>query len=372
MYLERGYERFMIFIFGASKNGHNIKRILEKSTDVCVDFYVDNNKKKQGLIMDGLKILSMDDMISKIEESYEESKVLVALLKPESVVNQIRESRLAIKVFVLSGQYRLTPSLDSMMFHDAMCEIDYTLYRLDYLEVHVAHHCNLKCKGCGHMSNLVPEEFPSIEQFVKDLHQLKKYVWGIRRFRLLGGEPLLNPELPEYIIATREVYPDADIVVVTNGLLIPYIKDIVLTTMRNNFVSFDVSCYPPTAEMKERIECRCVEYDVQYGIGHEIDKFFRGLPVTEEKDPYIAFDTCGSKKCHFMLDGKISLCGVPILRDKFYKYSEKKTVCSEAIIDLYDDNLTSEKLHYLMTHPNRQCGFCSDEKEWFEWEGYSS
>lgn len=79
------------------------------------------------------------------------------------------------------------------------------LPELMQLEFHLADHCNLNCKGCSHFSNLVPQPvFPDKEQFVRDLQQLTGYFSQIHDFYLLGGEPLLNPEIGVYINTVRK------------------------------------------------------------------------------------------------------------------------------------------------------------------------
>ena len=92
---------------------------------------------------------------------------------------------------------------------------------LSYLEYHVADHCNLNCKYCTHYSPLVQEPvFTDLEKFKLDLQLLKERIDDIGVIRILGGEPLLNPQLSEFITYTRRLYPKAVITVVTNGLLI--------------------------------------------------------------------------------------------------------------------------------------------------------
>ena len=47
----------------------------------------------------------------------------------------------------------------------------------------------------------------------------------------------------------------------------------------------------------------------------------------------------------------------------------KRSYCKDDIIDLYDDNLTSDRFHHLMTHPADTCQYCGGESEEFDWEG---
>lgn len=356
------------FIFGACKNGHNLKKFIEKSKNIKINYYVDNNENKQDVLMDGIQVISFEKMRSLCEKENNNSNIFIALINPEPVIDQIRESNIAAYVYIMSCEYIKKQNCeDDLLFDDAMIQIDYEKHRLDYLEVHVAHHCNLRCKGCGHLSNIVPKEFPDLNQFKKDLLQLKKYFYGVKKFRLLGGEPLLNPELSEYIVATRSFFPDADIRVVSNGLLIPTLDENVLDIMNKYCVEFDISCYHPTKNIKEKIELKLIEHEVGYFISAEIDEFMRKIPIVKRADPYVAYNKCESRTCHFMLDGMLSLCPSPIIRKKFNEYVNNKFYYEEDIIDLYDANLTSDKLYYLMTHPNKQCEICFDEKEWFKW-----
>ncbi len=41
-----------------------------------------------------------------------------------------------------------------------------------------------------------------------------------KRFALLGGEPLLNPQIIEHILLARQHWADSDLTLVTNGFLL--------------------------------------------------------------------------------------------------------------------------------------------------------
>ncbi len=92
--------------------------------------------------------------------------------------------------------------------------------------VHVAEHCNLNCKNCGHFSPLAKEEYLDIEQYKKDCARLSELFGGEVKFvSLLGGEPLLNPDLVEIMRITREAFPIGKIKIETNGTLFPAMKE---------------------------------------------------------------------------------------------------------------------------------------------------
>ena len=91
---------------------------------------------------------------------------------------------------------------------------------LPALEYHVAHGCNLSCQQCSHYSNFhVAGKLPTIEDaeadYAKWSHRLKP-----RRFALLGGEPLLNPQIIEHIQLARKHWSDSNLMLVTNGFFL--------------------------------------------------------------------------------------------------------------------------------------------------------
>jgi hypothetical protein len=228
----------------------------------------------------------------------------------------------------------------------------------------------LRCKGCGHFSNIAPEEYGNLENYKRDLKRLKELFWGVRRLRLMGGEPLLNKNVSEFISATREAFPDANIRVVTNGLLLPGLDRSVLEVMNKYYVGFDISQYPPTSRIKEKIELRCVEADVEYAMSPLVEKFFDHRNLKGNSDKAQSFEKCAGKGCHFLENGKIAVCGSPILQRKYGDLLNRDLQIADGdIIDLYDGNLDGFKINERFSSPIDFCRYCKAEVEWFEWTG---
>lgn len=104
---------------------------------------------------------------------------------------------------------------------------------LDYVEIEITEFCNLNCRGCCDFSNLAKEKkFYELPEFTKDMTRLTELFSGINKIRLMGGEPLLNPRLTEYIQTSRALFPASDIRIVSNGLLIPKLGDDVLRCIK--------------------------------------------------------------------------------------------------------------------------------------------
>ena len=115
---------------------------------------------------------------------------------------------------------------------------------IEYLEHHIVDHCNLKCAGCSHFSGLAPEWFEDIEDFIRDFTQLQKITDGqVRTIRLMGGEPLLHPEVEKFLVEARKLFPKSEIQLVTNGLLLKKRKEELLDTINDNNIRVCVSNY---------------------------------------------------------------------------------------------------------------------------------
>ncbi len=358
-----------IVIFGAAPIGLRLKRELE-AEGITVNCFCDNNLKKCGCKLDGIDIVPFEEIIHRCDRGEIEG-IVIAVKQPDSIVDQIRQSQADIKTYGLTCEYIDRNLNDVHEYEKYLFPINVSKPRLDYFEYHVAYHCNLKCKGCGHYSNIAPKEFGDFEKYSKDLHRLKELFWGIKTVRLMGGEPLLNPALPDFCRITRQALPDADIRVVTNGLLIPSVNVEVLETMRENYIGFDITQYPPTSALKEKIELRCLENGVLFGMTDKVKQFFSMVYTDGNSDKKEEYEKCNSKKCHILENGRLSVCGIPILNKKFGKIiGSEVPVFDEDIIDIYDDALDGFKINDLLSKPIEFCRYCdNDHLEWFDWQG---
>src|SRR5687768_11507768 len=87
------------------------------------------------------------------------------------------------------------------------------------IEFNLTEHCNLSCAHCDHSSLMLPKKFASLEQFTKDIEQLSK-VMHAADFKFAGGEPLLHPDLLDFIRIARKNQIAERYVLITNGVLL--------------------------------------------------------------------------------------------------------------------------------------------------------
>lgn len=93
------------------------------------------------------------------------------------------------------------------------------------IEVNLCDTCNLRCAHCASSAPYLSDpNHPDLAETRMTLEHLAR-VARVRELRLLGGEPLLNPEILDYLRVCRATGVAERIKVVTNGLLLPSMGD---------------------------------------------------------------------------------------------------------------------------------------------------
>ncbi len=252
---------------------------------------------------------------------------------------------------------------------DSFMWVDTDKPRMPYLEYHISFQCNLKCAGCTHFSNIYPgERFGSYTEYCSDLMRLQELFWGIGKIRLMGGEPLLNPDLPKFIYATREAFPDSDIRVVSNGLLLRPDHADVLSAMRETSTYFDISMYPPTVGSINRISDICKKYSVKLTVTPEITEFNAGMNLHGQSDPALSYAACPANHCAYLCNGKMSTCAMPQLLDIFNnRYGTCINAGDRDITDIYEEGLDGYELLRRLKLPMDICRFCDENRRSYPW-----
>lgn len=241
--------------------------------------------------------------------------------------------------------------------------------RMPYLEYHISFQCNLKCAGCTHFSNIFPgERFGDLNKFCDDMLRLQELFWGIGKIRLMGGEPVLNKELPQFIYAARGAFPDADIRVVSNGLMLRTEHTELFNAMRDNAVFFDVSMYPPTKGSISNIARFCEQNGVRLTVTPDITEFTAGMNLNGKSDPEESYKNCPASHCAYLCEGKISTCAMPQLIDIYNdRYGTDIHSGEYDIVDIYDESLDGYRLLERLKSPMEICRYCDPERRSYAW-----
>ena len=231
---------------------------------------------------------------------------------------------------------------------------------LPYLEYHIADHCNLNCAYCEHYSGLVEEPvFPEFEEMQRDFRQMKQLITEIGIIRILGGEPLLNPEIEKYMRLTRETYPEAVIFVVSNGLLADRMPETFYERMKELHIFLWISLYPPMERrigaVKEFLESRHVQYTVS-----PLNTIFskkQVLTAADDAQRERIFLQCYQHSCVNLYKGQLATCFLPFTT-KYFNRTFAQNLPEDGAISLYEEGLTTADLKHRLMQPFERCRYC--------------
>lgn len=263
-----------------------------------------------------------------------------------------------------------------------------TTSTLPFLETMLTQVCNLSCLGCTNYSDLKFSGYVPWEQGKEDLSNwLEKLT--IPDFGLIGGEPLINPEVREWIKGSRDLLPTSQIRFTTNGLLLEKHFDVVdlLKDIDNSVLKITV--HVDDKRIDSVIDKIFKRYDwkpvTEYGIKRwasgnfklqinhpsRFIKSYRGnYPDIEphNSNPADAFNACCQQQCPLLYNKVIYKCSTSgLLPDLLEKLNKSHSTSWFPYTDLSDSSITlastTEQINLFVENfgkPHRICRMCPE------------
>ena len=263
-------------------------------------------------------------------------------------------------------------------FYNDICHSEYKIENylkkitpkpyLDFIELHLAEHCNLGCYSCVQFSQVAQEEYYDIDEFERDVKRLFELTNGlIGRIHLLGGEPLLNKNCKDYFYIVRKYFKSIPILLVTNGILLPKQEKSFWESCKDNDIIISPTKYPLKIDW-DNIEKICAEYNVKLhfynGSGeNDIASNKNVLKLEGDLDPFYNFIRCWlSNTCVSLHKGKICTCSLAIYIKHFNKAFNQNLELTELdTIDIYKAKSYEEILQFI-AKPIPFCRYCHIDK----------
>ena len=233
-------------------------------------------------------------------------------------------------------------------------------------QVPLCDHCNLNCKGCGACSPLAAEWYLDTGVYEKDCERLSVLSGGVAEYiDLLGGEPLLHPEIVKIIEITRKNFTCV-VNIVTNGLKLSFMGGEFWTACKKNSITIVISGYPIDINY-EKIKLTAAEYNVPV----EIRGFAKKLTIwnkcpydlqgkQNERDNFLS--CLASNFCLVLGNGKIATCGQVFAARHFNEYfNQNMEIADENFIDIHKAASLDEILEFV-SHPIPFCKYCGIKK----------
>lgn len=241
---------------------------------------------------------------------------------------------------------------------------------LDYLEFHLADHCNLNCAGCLHYAPFADKRLADVETIRRDFLRLKDLFSNIRHVRIMGGEPFLHPEVGKVAGIVRAAFPKSKVRVVTNGVLLKDDTDgnmrCLLTSLKENKVGIDWTKYPPVANREDEIKALCSATGVNLRVT-ENNSFMARIRPNGGEGIRKAFRWCRERMyCPILDDGRIYTCA-PARYAGYYNKAAGTKIPVEKGIDIH--KATAKEILYYLMCPSFACAYCDAGARYFPWKG---
>jgi hypothetical protein len=186
----------------------------------------------------------------------------------------------------------------------------------------------------------------------------------IEIIRIMGGEPLLNPDWIDYIQLTQKYYPYSDIHLATNGLLLNTLSDEELNYISINGVSIDITTYPPLWKSIDTIAARLKKEKVKFKTSAPVTSFRSCIKLEGGIDAEMNRKTCGAW-CFNMHEGKMAPCPIMMYIKSFNDYFHVKLPETQPI--LLSEEMSFDEFMNKMHQPMELCAYCDQSKE-VRWE----
>lgn len=218
---------------------------------------------------------------------------------------------------------------------------------IDRLEFYITNVCNLTCDGCNRYNNYHFKGWQAWDDYAEDLARWAEKI-EIRHPVILGGEPLLNPDIVKWINGIHRLWPEhSGVQVQSNGTRIDRVRGLYDAMTVDNWIG--ISIHDPNdreeifARIRNLLKHPIVETaDKNHPVGSDYqfldanrkfihcwmsDKFVNSNIIELEdgqftvfnSDPVIAHENCTFRrfKNYHWIRGRIYKCGPVALMPEF-------------------------------------------------------
>ncbi|MDD2680428.1 MAG: radical SAM protein, partial [Candidatus Omnitrophica bacterium] len=242
-----------VIIFGASIVGEVLFKAC-KEAGINVECFCDNNTNKTKSTKCGIRVICA----SELKNKYQDAIFLISAAEIKDVVEQL-ESLGCSKWYSCSPllrefdiyQYQFSAPMDfveyavasAILCHDNYLTPDKIFIRS--VDIIITERCSQKCKDCSNLMQYYKKpQNCNIDEIIKDISTFCGIVDEINEFRVIGGEPFVNPDFDLVVKRLIEEIKVKKIIIYTNGTIVP--SDEKLKSLKNDKVLVIITNYGRT------------------------------------------------------------------------------------------------------------------------------
>ena len=202
-----------------------------------------------------------------------------------------------------------------------------------------------------------------VHSFERDIKRLSELSNGeVNIIHLMGGEPLLNPNIKRFFEIARKYFDKTEIKLITNGILLLKQDNSFWQSMKDNKITLAPTKYPIKIDWDKIKEiCKDMNIKLIFFNGEDIVKtsFYSPLNLEGTENPEWNFRNCFlANNCLILENGRLYTCSyIPNIRH-FNKFFNKSILISvNDYIDIHKARNYQEILQFL-AKPIPFCKYC--------------
>lgn len=219
--------------------------------------------------------------------------------------------------------------------------------------------------------NVSYEEYIDIDELDRDLRRLSELSDGeVHHINILGGEPLLHPEIARIVEMVRHYFLYGNIYLVTNGVLLNRMDERFWKACKQCNIVIAPTQYPVKLDYEE-IKNNVIAHGIQYqSFGQAADGWYHTvISESGDKNEIQQFLHCSNaNNCTVLEHGKLYPCPKAAKVRHFNKaFGDRFQQSSHDYIDIYKAESLKEIMEFL-SKPIPFCRYCdtfaSEKIEW--------
>lgn len=359
-----------IVIFGCMALGRIAKRTIEAWGRQLACF-CDNNSKKQGTMVDGAAVLSPE----QVKEEYADAIVIMCSFKPETIKEIHRQLGNAGFKDLVDADIILW-SYQVHVMHRKICaeKLEQAIHRfrspqkndtiLKNVLIFTTEKCSLRCRECSAFVQYIhnPVHYNKAV-IIESMKTLAAAADVIEYFTILGGEPLLHPDIAEICEEAARLPNVLKVRIVTNGTIVP--KTDFLARVQKSLFYADISNYGEHSRHRDEAAAAFLEHGIFCEIyGADVPWYKIFIPQEfhrSEAENRKRYQTCiWRSESTILQDGEFHICGYSANGKKLSFFEPER--CE--YVDTKDESATrqekTQRIRELLRSTTilTACGYC--------------
>jgi len=346
-----------IYIYGSAIKQQMLYKLLKNCAEIPLQGYV-VSQPQCAKEADGVDIFAIDNILEKKRVG-----IILGLADKHYRFVIPKFKKIGFTDYFIPTEWNKQTIAEKLEPRDA----DYNSF-----EINLTDHCNMSCQMCDHYSQLSEPFFIDLNILDRDLKRMAELCKRqCAVITLLGGEPLLHPEIIKCCEISRAHFPDSPILLLTNALLLLDMNEL-WEACRRLHIIISITRYPIKLDYEGIIK-KAADYNVKLLLSSDIHS---KVSIEDAKVSFKhTFDLQGKTDgiffpaCHYfnhlgvLKNGRYYICPISAHINIFNKYfNQNLRLTEQDSVDIFKTR-DWEEIAEFQANKIPFCSYC-DIKKW--------